>query len=88
MSKVTTEVTTIFVRLHTGTRVQLLSPRKLDQSNKGFVNWKLMSVLSWGEQPSGTWVLEIIDQVRKATKVSFVYAYGKRLRSTRGENGL
>lgn len=46
-----------------GTRVQLLSPRQRDQSDKGFVNWKFMSVLSWGEQPQGTWVLDIIDEV-------------------------
>lgn len=46
-----------------GTRVQLLSPRERDQSEKGFVDWKFMSVLSWGEQPGGTWVLDVIDEV-------------------------
>ncbi|XP_023717967.1 neuroendocrine convertase 1 isoform X2 [Cryptotermes secundus] len=46
-----------------GTRVQLLSPRERDQSDKGFVGWKFLSVLSWGEQPRGKWVLDIIDQV-------------------------
>lgn len=55
----TTEVITLFA----GTRVQLLGPRQLDQSRLGFVNWKFMSVLSWGEQPKGTWVLDIIDEV-------------------------
>jgi hypothetical protein len=59
----TTEVITISA----GTRVQLLSPRQRDQSDKGFVNWKFMSVLSWGEQPRGTWVLDIIDEVSRAT---------------------
>jgi subtilisin-like proprotein convertase family protein len=59
----TTEVITLFA----GTKVQLLSHRQLDQSDKGFVNWKFMSVLSWGEQPRGTWVLDIIDEVTGAT---------------------
>jgi len=59
--------TTEVISLFTGTRVQLLSPRQHDQSDKGFVNWKFMSVLSWGEQPRGTWVLDIIDEVTGAT---------------------
>jgi hypothetical protein len=65
----------IFVRLFTGTRVQLLSPRQRDQSDKGFVDWKFMSVLSWGEQPSGTWLLDIVDEVRKATRSSLLQAH-------------
>ena len=36
----------------------------MDQSDKGFVNWKFMSVLTWGEHAKGTWSLEIVDQVR------------------------
>jgi proprotein convertase subtilisin/kexin type 1 len=62
LSHHTTEVISLFA----GTRVQLLSHRQHDQSDKGFVNWKFMSVLSWGEQPRGTWVLDIIDEVTGA----------------------
>jgi proprotein convertase subtilisin/kexin type 1 len=51
------------MKMFAGTRVQLLSPRELDQSDKGFVDWKFMSVLTWGEQPRGTWVLDITDKV-------------------------
>jgi subtilisin-like proprotein convertase family protein len=63
----TTEVITLFA----GTRVQLLSPRQRDQSDKGFVNWKFMSVLTWGEQPRGTWVLDIIDEVTGDNRAAF-----------------
>ena len=69
----TTEVITLF----TGTRVQLLSPRQRDQSDKGFMNWKFMSVLSWGEQPRGTWVLDIIDEVSGVTTFPCVETYLK-----------
>lgn len=67
MSKGTVEAITLSVRPFTGTTIQLLSPRQRDQSDKGFEDWKFMSVLSWGEQPSGTWILDIIDEVRNAT---------------------
>ena len=59
----TTEVISLFA----GTRIQLLSPRIYDQSDKGFVNWKFMSVLTWGEQPRGTWILDIMDEVNGDT---------------------
>ncbi|XP_063215967.1 neuroendocrine convertase 1-like [Bacillus rossius redtenbacheri] len=45
-----------------GTRVQLLSTRKLDKSDYGFKNWTFMSVLTWGEDPRGVWQLEIVDK--------------------------
>ncbi|XP_011309647.1 neuroendocrine convertase 1 [Fopius arisanus] len=46
-----------------GTRVKILTPRRLDDSTEGFKNWKFMSVGTWGEDPRGTWRLDIIDQV-------------------------
>jgi hypothetical protein len=55
------------IKMFPGTRVQLLGPRERDQSDQGFVDWKFMSVLSWGEQPRGTWVLDIIDEVSRIT---------------------
>ncbi|XP_057332324.1 neuroendocrine convertase 1-like isoform X2 [Microplitis mediator] len=45
----------------TNTRVKILNRRKLDDSQDGFKNWKFMSVATWGEDPRGTWTLEIID---------------------------
>lgn len=47
-----------------GTSVWILSPRKLDNSDAGFTKWKFMSVATWGEDPRGTWILDILDEVR------------------------
>ncbi|KAK0180404.1 hypothetical protein PV327_006048 [Microctonus hyperodae] len=44
-----------------GTKVKILSSRKLDVSVEGFKNWKFMSVGTWGEDPRGTWTLDITD---------------------------
>ncbi|XP_015432292.1 PREDICTED: neuroendocrine convertase 1-like [Dufourea novaeangliae] len=46
-----------------GTTVQILKPRKLDDSPAGFEKWKFMSVASWGEDPRGCWVLDILDEI-------------------------
>lgn len=45
-----------------GTKVQILSPRKRDTSSAGFEDWRFMSVLTWGEQPRGLWLLEVVDK--------------------------
>ncbi|XP_012268604.2 neuroendocrine convertase 1-like [Athalia rosae] len=50
-----------------GTKVPILSSRKLDESGEGFVKWKFMSVASWGEDPRGTWHLRIADRVGPKT---------------------
>ncbi|XP_076642516.1 neuroendocrine convertase 1 [Halictus rubicundus] len=46
-----------------GTTVQLLKPRKLDDSSAGFKRWKFMSVATWGEDPNGSWLLDIVDEI-------------------------
>ncbi|PBC28818.1 Neuroendocrine convertase [Apis cerana cerana] len=51
-----------------GTKVEILKPRKLDDSTAGFEKWKFMSVASWGEDPRGSWILDIFDE----KKLSFV----------------
>lgn len=43
--------------------MQILSPRKRDASALGFEDWRFMSVLTWGEQPEGVWLLEVVDKV-------------------------
>lgn len=43
------------------TSTMLLSERDQDWSNDGFENWPLMSVHTWGENPSGIWKLRIND---------------------------
>ncbi len=41
----------------------LLSEREQDWSSNGFVNWPLMSVHTWGENPNGVWKFRINDKV-------------------------
>ena len=44
-----------------GTKTRLLSPRPKDTSEKGFKNWSLMSVETWGERPGRWWQLYIVN---------------------------
>lgn len=44
-----------------GTRSELLAPRDRDYSSHGFQNWPFMTVFSWGENPVGTWKIEVSD---------------------------
>jgi len=44
-----------------GTKSCLLSPRKEDLSDEGFTKWPFMTTHSWGEDPRGTWTIEIKD---------------------------
>lgn len=44
-----------------GTSTVLLAERERDKSPNGFKNWDFMSVHTWGENPTGTWVLRITD---------------------------
>ncbi|CAF4828773.1 unnamed protein product [Pieris macdunnoughi] len=48
-----------------GTKVQLLSPRPKDNSYKGFVNWPLTSVVTWGENPNGVWKVIVHDSTNE-----------------------
>ncbi|XP_010216035.1 PREDICTED: neuroendocrine convertase 1-like, partial [Tinamus guttatus] len=47
------------------TSTVLLSERERDKSPNGFKNWDFMSVHTWGENPTGTWVLRITDVSRR-----------------------
>nr|KAF6441783.1 proprotein convertase subtilisin/kexin type 1 [Rousettus aegyptiacus] len=44
-----------------GTNTILLAERERDTSPNGFKNWDFMSVHTWGENPVGTWTLQITD---------------------------
>ncbi|NXA31971.1 NEC1 convertase, partial [Eudromia elegans] len=48
-----------------GTSTVLLAERERDKSPNGFKNWDFMSVHTWGENPTGTWVLKITDVSRR-----------------------
>ena len=42
-----------------GTKSKLLGLRKNDMSSRGFKKWPFMTVFHWGENPHGTWFLEV-----------------------------
>ena len=49
----------IYLQSPMGTRTTLLDARPQDYSSSGFMDWPFMSVHSWGEDPRGTWTLEV-----------------------------
>ncbi|XP_041980967.1 neuroendocrine convertase 1-like [Aricia agestis] len=55
----------VYLRSPQGTEVQLLSQRPKDMSTKGFVNWPLTSVATWGEDPSGIWTIYVQDRTNE-----------------------
>ncbi|EEB13549.1 Furin-1 precursor, putative [Pediculus humanus corporis] len=56
----------IFLESPSGTNIQLLGRRKNDSSKRGFKNWKLMSVLTWNENPRGIWKVTVTDKIGTA----------------------
>ncbi|XP_044302664.1 neuroendocrine convertase 1 isoform X1 [Varanus komodoensis] len=48
-----------------GTNTVLLAERQRDKSPNGFKDWDFMSVHTWGEDPTGTWTLKIVDMSRR-----------------------
>ena len=49
-----------------GTAVILLPRRKEDYSGSGFTDWEFMSTHTWGEDPKGTWTLELENHGTKS----------------------
>jgi len=45
-----------------GTITPVMLERKYDTSTKGFSNWPLMSVHTWGERPNGVWKFRVADK--------------------------
>ncbi|OAD61081.1 Neuroendocrine convertase 1 [Eufriesea mexicana] len=66
-----------------GTKVQLLKPRKFDDSPVGFEKWKFMSVASWGEDPRGSWFLDILDEIGPRENNGTIDAFSLVLHGTR-----
>jgi len=50
-----------------GTRNEMLSTRRYDDSDKGLHDWTFMSVHNWGENPKGVWTLNITDNILALT---------------------
>ena len=51
----------IYLQSPSGTRSTLLENRPKDSSTSGFTNWPFMTTHSWGERPTGKWILEIFN---------------------------
>ncbi|XP_076240659.1 neuroendocrine convertase 1 isoform X2 [Calliopsis andreniformis] len=66
-----------------GTTVQILKPRKLDDSTAGFEKWKFMSAASWGEDPYGSWTLDIMDEIGPRGNNGTMKAFALILHGTR-----
>jgi len=49
----------LFLTSPGGTKSQLLARRPHDSSRAGFQDWPFLTVFSWGENPVGSWQLEI-----------------------------
>jgi len=47
-----------------GTKSQLLTLRPHDSSRAGFRDWSFLTVFCWGENPAGTWELEVQNDGR------------------------
>ena len=45
-----------------GTLSTLLSHRDNDGSSGGYIDWSFMSVMFWGEDPTGVWSLNVITR--------------------------
>lgn len=52
----------IFLRSPSGMVSQLATRRPLDKSAAGLKGWTFMSVAFWGEQPFGSWTLNVVDK--------------------------
>jgi len=54
----------IFLTSPGGTKSNLLARRPHDLSRAGFKDWPFLTVFSWGENPLGTWKLEVQNDGR------------------------
>ena len=49
----------IELRSPSGTNSILLQPRKYDDTSGDYIDWPFMSVMFWGEDPTGEWTLTV-----------------------------
>ncbi|XP_023337148.1 furin-like protease kpc-1 isoform X3 [Eurytemora carolleeae] len=52
-----------------GTKSQLLARRPHDTSRAGFQDWPFLTVFCWGENPKGSWLLEIQNDGRSMVEL-------------------
>ncbi|VDL79940.1 unnamed protein product [Nippostrongylus brasiliensis] len=55
----------LFLTSPAGTTIQLLHPRKNDDSADGLSRWPFVSVAQWGENPRGIWRIEVHSMAHK-----------------------
>ena len=60
-----------------GTAVILLPQRREDYSGSGFTDWEFMSTHTWGEDPKGTWTLELENHGKKKKPMIVIDLVGK-----------
>ncbi|EDO38851.1 predicted protein [Nematostella vectensis] len=51
-----------------GTRNEMLSTRRYDDSKNGLHDWTFMTVHNWGENPKGEWVMNVTDNLSALNK--------------------
>ncbi|XP_060852558.1 neuroendocrine convertase 1-like isoform X1 [Rhopalosiphum padi] len=52
----------IDLRSPKNTTCKMMEPRPLDESNRGFFEWKIKSLQFWGEDPIGEWTVFVKDE--------------------------
>ena len=58
-----------------GTRNEMLSTRRYDDSKNGLHDWTFMTVHCWGENPKGIWVMNVTDSILSLNKGVDVNGY-------------
>ena len=74
--------TNIFLISPSGTRSELLSPRRNDD-HKGMWEFTFMTVHSWDENPTGTWRLEVFDRPGRTPVGRGLTSHAQRLAQLR-----
>ncbi|CAB4038405.1 PC3-like endoprotease variant A, partial [Paramuricea clavata] len=59
-----------------GTKSELLSTRRYDDSKEGLDDWKFMTVHFWGENPKGLWKVKVTDSPLDDNGQRMVSGYG------------
>ncbi|XP_070543437.1 proprotein convertase subtilisin/kexin type 5-like [Ptychodera flava] len=52
----------IYLTSPSGTKSDLLKPRRNDHTSQGLTDWVFMTTHCWGEKASGTWTLEVASE--------------------------
>lgn len=78
---------TIFLTSPMGTRSCLLPVRSEDSSDEGFRKWPFMTTHAWGEDPRGTWTLEIKDGGESRQNTGFLKDWQLLVHGTKTKPG-